>query len=81
MKCNIGKTDRFIRFVLGIVIIIVGLYFKSWWGLYTLWIFNLQTRRNSLTVPEATPEIPHPSQLIPPIGINPYFYRGEQMGR
>jgi hypothetical protein len=32
MKCNIGKTDRFIRFVLGIVIIIVGLYFKSWWG-------------------------------------------------
>ncbi len=33
MKCNVGKTDRIIRIILGIVIGLVGLYFKSWWGL------------------------------------------------
>lgn len=32
MKCNIGKTDRMIRFVLGVVIIAAGLYYQSWWG-------------------------------------------------
>jgi hypothetical protein len=32
MKCNIGKTDRIIRIVLGVVIILIGIYFKSWWG-------------------------------------------------
>ena len=32
MKCNIGKVDRMIRIVLGIAIISVGMYFKSWWG-------------------------------------------------
>jgi hypothetical protein len=32
MKCNVGKTDRIIRIVVGIVIIAVGFYFKSWWG-------------------------------------------------
>ena len=33
MKANVGNTDRIIRFVLGAVIIVVGFYFKSWWGL------------------------------------------------
>ena len=32
MKANVGSTDRIIRFVLGAVIIVVGFYFKSWWG-------------------------------------------------
>lgn len=32
MKANVGSTDRIIRFVLGAVIIAVGFYFKSWWG-------------------------------------------------
>lgn len=32
MKTNVGSTDRIIRFVLGTVIIVVGIYFKSWWG-------------------------------------------------
>ncbi len=32
MKANVGSTDRVIRFVLGVVIIVVGFYFKSWWG-------------------------------------------------
>jgi hypothetical protein len=32
MKCNIGRVDRMIRIVLGVAIISVGIYFKSWWG-------------------------------------------------
>ena len=33
---KIGKVDSMVRILLGIVIIIVGLYFKSWWGLVGL---------------------------------------------
>jgi len=33
MKCNVGKTDKVIRFILGIIIAAVGYYYKSWWGL------------------------------------------------
>lgn len=36
MKKNIGITDRWIRIVLGVIIGIIGLYFKSWWGLIGL---------------------------------------------
>lgn len=32
MKCNIGKTDKIIRLILGVVIIAVGYYFKCWLG-------------------------------------------------
>ncbi len=32
MKKNVGTTDRAIRFVLGIAIIIAGVYFESWFG-------------------------------------------------
>lgn len=32
MKKNVGTTDKIIRVVIGIAIIIVGVYFKSWWG-------------------------------------------------
>ena len=32
MKPNVGQTDRNIRIVLGVVIIVAGVYFKSWWG-------------------------------------------------
>ncbi len=32
MKCNVGKIDKIIRVVIGVAIIAVGLYFKSWWG-------------------------------------------------
>jgi hypothetical protein len=32
MKCNIGKTDRIIRIIIGLVIIAVGIVYKSWWG-------------------------------------------------
>jgi hypothetical protein len=33
MKCNVGTTDRVIRIIVGIVIIALGVYFSSWWGL------------------------------------------------
>ncbi|WP_319823061.1 YgaP family membrane protein [Mangrovitalea sediminis] len=32
MKCNVGKTDRTLRVVVGIVIVAAGVYFQSWWG-------------------------------------------------
>ena len=36
MKKNIGSTDRWIRFIAGLVIGAAGIYFKSWWGLLGL---------------------------------------------
>ena len=36
MKPNIGKTDRIIRVLLGVILIAVGAYFKSWWGVIGL---------------------------------------------
>ena len=33
MKTNVGSTDSIIRIFLGIIIIVLGLYFKSWWGI------------------------------------------------
>jgi hypothetical protein len=36
MKSNVGKTDKAIRIVLGIIIAAAGIYFKSWWGLVAL---------------------------------------------
>ena len=33
---NIGKADRVIRIILGIVIGALGIYFNSWWGLLGL---------------------------------------------
>ena len=36
MTCNIGKTDRIIRVIVGAVIAALGFYYKSWWGLLAL---------------------------------------------
>jgi len=33
MKKNVGGADRIIRIILGVVIILLGFYFKSWWGI------------------------------------------------
>ena len=33
MQCNLSKTDRRVRVVLGIGLIGAGVYFRSWWGL------------------------------------------------
>lgn len=32
MHFNIGKIDRFIRIILGFVIIVLGLVYQTWWG-------------------------------------------------
>lgn len=32
MKCNVGKTEQVIRIVIGSVIILIGLKYRSWWG-------------------------------------------------
>lgn len=32
MQCNVGRSDRLIRIVAGIAIIVAGLLFQSWWG-------------------------------------------------
>lgn len=32
MKCNVGKTDKMIRFGAGIAIILAGVAFGSWFG-------------------------------------------------
>jgi hypothetical protein len=36
MKCNVGQTEKTIRILAGSLIIILGLYFKSWWGIIGL---------------------------------------------
>ena len=36
MKKNVGSVDKTIRLILGVVVIALGLYFQSWWGLIGL---------------------------------------------
>ncbi len=36
MKHNEGNLDRWIRIVLGVIIALLGWYFKTWWGLVAL---------------------------------------------
>ncbi|PJA27097.1 MAG: DUF2892 domain-containing protein [candidate division Zixibacteria bacterium CG_4_9_14_3_um_filter_46_8] len=36
MKCNIGKTDKAVRWIVGLIIIVLGIIFDSWWGLIGL---------------------------------------------
>ena len=33
MTCNMGKTDRVIRAVIGVAIVAWGISAQSWWGL------------------------------------------------
>lgn len=32
MQLNVGKPERVIRVIVGLVIIGVGVYYQSWWG-------------------------------------------------
>jgi len=32
MSANVGNNDRIMRAILGVVIIAVGVYSRSWWG-------------------------------------------------
>ena len=36
MEINVGRTDQIIRLVAAVVILGLGLYFQSWWGLIGL---------------------------------------------
>lgn len=36
MKCNVGRTEQIVRVVIGTVIVLIGVYFRSWWGLIGL---------------------------------------------
>ncbi len=36
MQCNVGKVDKWIRIVLGTLIIVLGVVYQSWWGLLGL---------------------------------------------
>ena len=36
MQCNVGKTDKVIRIVLGLMIAALGIAFRSWWGLLAI---------------------------------------------
>lgn len=33
MKYNVGKTEQIFRVIIGLIIIILGLYYKNWWGI------------------------------------------------
>jgi hypothetical protein len=33
MKVNVGSADKVVRIILGLVIIALGIVYKSWWGL------------------------------------------------
>ncbi len=32
MKCNVGKTDRIVRVIVGLAIVWAGFYYEKWWG-------------------------------------------------
>lgn len=36
MKCNVGKTEQIVRIVIGVAIVLLGLYFRNWWGVIGL---------------------------------------------
>jgi len=36
MKKNVGDTDKGARIIIGVIIALAGLYFKSWWGMLAL---------------------------------------------
>jgi len=36
MKCNVGKTDKFLRVIVGVVALALGIIYQSWWGLIGL---------------------------------------------
>jgi hypothetical protein len=55
--CNVGKTDKIIRSIIGIAAVVAGYHYHSWWGLLGLvvlltavfsfcplyWLFGIKT--------------------------------------
>jgi hypothetical protein len=39
MKQNVGALDRIIRLIVGVIIIVVGVIYNSWWGLIGVAVF------------------------------------------
>lgn len=39
MKKNMGSVDKSIRFILGIIVVVIGLYYQTWWGLLAVPLF------------------------------------------
>ena len=33
MQCNLSRTDRAARLIVGVGLIAAGVYFRNWWGL------------------------------------------------
>ncbi len=33
MNTNVGGADKIIRIVIGVTVILAGIFFQSWWGL------------------------------------------------
>jgi len=74
MTANIGTVDRVVRIVVGLVILGLGVYFKSWWGLvgllpiatalvrfcpaYTLFGLNTCALQSEATPPSTPPTPP-----------------------
>lgn len=62
-----GKTDRIIRTIVGVIIVAAGVYFQSWWGLVGLiplgtaavgwcpayWPFNFSTNKTAKSAKSA----------------------------
>lgn len=36
MICNVGKIDKSVRLIIGVVIAALGFYYQSWWGLLAI---------------------------------------------
>ena len=36
MDKNVGKTDKIIRIIIGLIILAAGIYYKSWWGVLSV---------------------------------------------
>jgi len=36
MKYNVGPKDRLLRIIIGLVILVVGYIYESWWGIVGL---------------------------------------------
>ncbi|PIS27888.1 MAG: hypothetical protein COT43_08195 [Candidatus Marinimicrobia bacterium CG08_land_8_20_14_0_20_45_22] len=32
MKCNLRRTDKIVKVFIGLMAILIGFYFKNWWG-------------------------------------------------
>jgi len=59
MKCNVGRTDRIIRIIIGLGIAIAGVIFENYWGLIGIvvlatgifgycgpyWLMNINTNK------------------------------------